>query len=206
MDFSALAAGWDSEVRIKRAEIIARKIIETLHGMKGLSALEFGCGTGLISFNLHDEFERIDLIDSSEGMISRLKEKIAESGIRNMNPLCLDLTRNAGPEKKYDVIFTSMVLHHISDLPGILEKFSNLLKHKGVLCIVDLDPVSELFHKGEPDFSGHHGFETSELTDLLAERDFTQIKAETFYRSEKKSDAGAIPYSLFILTARKGSI
>jgi len=48
MDFSAAAAGWDTERRIKRAGIIADEIAASINIKDDHNALEFGCGTGLI--------------------------------------------------------------------------------------------------------------------------------------------------------------
>ena len=40
---------------MKRAEIIAKQIADAVKSDQYYRALEFGCGTGLISFNLYDK-------------------------------------------------------------------------------------------------------------------------------------------------------
>ncbi|NEI75067.1 class I SAM-dependent methyltransferase, partial [Rhizobium lusitanum] len=68
MNFDKYAKEWDDEERINRAKIISEKIEKTIPMNKDYSVMEFGCGTGLISFNLQDKFGKITLVDSSEGM------------------------------------------------------------------------------------------------------------------------------------------
>ncbi len=203
MDFDLIANNWDTKRRIDRAKIISNKIKETISLNRGYSALDFGCGTGLISFNLHSEFKSIDLIDNSKGMIKTLKEKIADSNISNMNPIYLDLTQNLELGKKYDVIYSSMVFHHINDVNEIVGEFERHLNGNGTLCIVDLNIVSKSFHKKESDFIGHHGFDVKELEEILITNNFIKITANSFYHSEKKVDDEIIPYSLFIMKAIK---
>ena len=61
MDFNIEATNWENERREKRAKIIANKIIKSIKIKEKCHALEFGCGTGLVSFNLFDKFEHITL-------------------------------------------------------------------------------------------------------------------------------------------------
>ena len=54
--------------------------------------MEFGCGTGLISFNLTDSFKNITLVDSSKNMIDILNDKIEKYNIQNMKAYKSDIT------------------------------------------------------------------------------------------------------------------
>ena len=75
MSFDDYARTWDTERRINRAKIVADKIADSVDIDRNYSAMEFGCGTGLVSFNLYDKFKRITLIDTSKGMIDILNSK-----------------------------------------------------------------------------------------------------------------------------------
>ncbi len=55
--------------------------------------MEFGCGTGLISFNLADSFKESMLVDTSEGMIGILKDKRQTYGIDHLIPIKADLLK-----------------------------------------------------------------------------------------------------------------
>ncbi len=56
-------------------EIIGEIIMSFDNYAKNCRAMEFGCGTGFISFNLIDSFKSITLIDSSKNMIDILSNK-----------------------------------------------------------------------------------------------------------------------------------
>lgn len=158
MDFNIKALNWDNERRIKRAEIIANEIINAIPEKNNHYALDFGCGTGLVSFNLINNFEHITLVDSSEGMIKKLNEKIQDSKVKNMTAFQVDINNDSLLQEKSDVIYTSMVLHHIINTKMTLENLYKRLNNKGCLCIVDLDEDDGSFHKSEVGFDGHNGF------------------------------------------------
>ena len=49
-----------------------------------MTAMEFGAGTGLLSFILKDHLKEITLIDNSEGMVKVLNEKVLTTKAGNM--------------------------------------------------------------------------------------------------------------------------
>ena len=79
MKFDQLAKKWDDEKRIERAKQIAVAIKSKFKADHYASGLEFGCGTALVSFNLKSYFDKLLLIDSSEGMIQIVQDKIDAS-------------------------------------------------------------------------------------------------------------------------------
>jgi ubiquinone/menaquinone biosynthesis C-methylase UbiE len=81
-----------------------------------MRALEYGAGTGLLSFLLRDRLGEITLADVSEGMLD------------------------------FDVVYSLMTLHHIGDTDAILRAFHRVLAHPGLLCIADLDAEDGSFH------------------------------------------------------------
>ena len=203
MSFDEQAKDWDTERRINRAKIISEEISKSIGDGKGLAAMDFGCGTGLISFNLCDRFNSITLIDSSKGMIETLKDKIQNSNINNMAATQLDLAGGDTMHDTFDAIYSSMVLHHIKDTVLIISKFYGLLNDNGYLCIVDLDEEDGSFHKAEPGFDGHNGFDQKKLESILEDAGFESIESKTFYYDEKITEGKSISYSLFLMKARK---
>ncbi len=198
MSFDIKAKTWDTEDRILRAEEISKEIIKGLDLPKESKAMEFGCGTGLVSFNYKDLFDDITLIDSSQGMIDIVKEKIEKFQASNMKAFCMDFTKGERPLEKFDFIYNSMVLHHIPDTKAIIFDFYKRLNKKGILSIVDLDTEDGSFHSSE-DFLGHKGFSQEELTNLLIETGFEIIESKSFYEINKNDKK----YTLFIIKAIK---
>ena len=204
MNFNQKAATWDSIERIHRADIIAAEIIKTIPLKNNYLALEFGCGTGLISFSLMDRFMHITLIDTSEGMIEMLRHKIKAHHATNMDAVLGNMIDNIQlVPAKVDVIYSSMVMHHILDLKTTLEIQYNLLNDQGYLCIVDLVKDDGSYHKHDKEFNGHNGFDPPELAQLLTDSGFHDVNYHIFYQDSTKFDQELIPYSLFILVGRK---
>lgn len=202
MSFDNAASNWDNPKRMERAAVISDEIEEKINPNKNYSAMEFGCGTGLISFNLYNKFKKVTLIDSSKGMMDVIKSKIEKYGVKNMFPEQLDIFKNL-PQEKFDVIYTSMVLHHIKDTTAIIDIFYKLLNDKGSVCIVDLNEEDGSFHGNNPDFDGHNGFNQEEFKKLLENSGFKDVQSETFFYGKKRVEDRNVDYSLFVLTGRK---
>ena len=161
-DFNLKAANWDNEPRrIERAAVIAHEMIADIPDIKGMAGFEYGCGTGLLSFNLRSKLGKIVLGDSSEGMLEVLKQKISQNNVTNMETLNIDLEKDNLPDAEYDLIYTLMTLHHILDLDKVINEFYKALKPDGYLCIADLDQEDGTFH-GDG-FIGHNGFNRDEI-------------------------------------------
>lgn len=204
MNFNDRAAKWDDPKRVKRAQIISEQIKNYIDIKENYKALEFGCGTGLISFNLKDKFNSIDLVDTSKGMIEVLNYKIEENNIRNMRAFEFDINKEHKLENEsYDIIYSSMVMHHVLNLEETLKNLCKLLKEGGCLCIVDLDEDDGSFHAAEEDFNGYNGFNQGEFSNLLSKVGFDNIDSNTFYHGEKELSNKIVKYSLFIMLGVK---
>lgn len=203
MDFNEQAISWDNEKRTTRAKVVAEQIAQAVMLKKYYSALEFGCGTGLISFNLYDKLKDITCIDTSKGMIDTLNIKIQQYKVPNIVAYQLDINDDSMLLPKYDLIYTSMALHHIIDIETTLIKLYNLLKKDGYLCIVDLDEDDGSFHKLEKNFNGHDGFKQNELQQVLERIGCKGLESRTFYNGVKNNNGVLLPYSLFIMIGKK---
>ncbi|MDP4145478.1 MAG: class I SAM-dependent methyltransferase [Bacillota bacterium] len=203
MSFDESAKNWDTDKRIARAKIIANEISNSIDISKDCSAMEFGCGTGLVSFNLYSKFKSITLVDSSKGMIDILNSKIDKNEMENMSALHLDILKEKYLDLKFDVIYSSMVLHHIHDTKGIIKEFYKLLNKDGYLCIVDLNEEDGSFHREYPDFDGHNGFNQEKLKSILCDSGFDDVESNTFFYDKKIIEDQKVDYSLFIMKARK---
>jgi 2-polyprenyl-3-methyl-5-hydroxy-6-metoxy-1,4-benzoquinol methylase len=166
-----------------------------------MSALDYGCGTGLLSFPLKDELGAILLADSSSGMLEVVNEKIAAQGVTNMTTLQLDLLIDPPPAQRFDLIVTAMTLHHVPDTDPILRTFHDLLNPGGYLCIADLDQEDGSFHGPEVDV--HHGFDRVDLSQRAAQAGFADIHFQTVFSIAKERETGTRDYPVFLMTARR---
>jgi len=197
-EFDAKAKEWDDQpFRRERAEAVAAAIRREVTLTKKMSALEYGCGTGLLSFCLQPYLGTVTLADSSEGMLAVLSGKIAASGVENMIPLKLDLAADPLPGGHFSLIYTLMTLHHIHDTARILDGFFALLERPGVLCIADLEKEDGSFH--DPGFDGHPGFDRLALTAQLQQAGFASARFSECYQVPKRGRY----YPLFLAVAEK---
>lgn len=203
MDFNIQATNWDNEKRIKRAKIIADQIARVVKLEQYYSALEFGSGTGLVSFNLYDNLKDITCIDTSQGMIDTLNLKIQQHQVKNMRAHQLDINDDCLLIPTYDLIYTSMALHHIVDIERTLTNLYRLLKKYGYICIIELDEDDGSFHESEKDFIGHNGFNQNELKKVLEKIGFQRIESYSFYSDKKMIGEVSVDYSLFIMNGKK---
>ncbi|HKK01892.1 MAG TPA: class I SAM-dependent methyltransferase [Desulfuromonadales bacterium] len=204
-DFDARAKNWDANPqKTERAETVAAAIRAAVPLSPSMTALEYGCGTGLLSFALQPELGKIVLADSSQGMLAELRRKLDASGIANMHPLHLDLAVDPPPAERFDLIYSLMTLHHIPDTAGILRQFHALLKRPGFLCIADLDREDGSFH-GEG-FDGHHGFDRDELAALAKNAGFSDVEFVTAFHMPKTIAGEQRLFPVFLMTARAGAL
>lgn len=203
MSFEGRAKDWDNNSRIERSKMVAEKINEIIGNEKYNSIMEYGCATGLISLNLCDKFKKVTLMDSEKEMIKIVKEKLDKSKKSNVFPIQIDLMDKAYKGEKFDLIYTSLTLHHILDTKKIIKIFYNLLNEDGMLCIIDLDKEDGSFHINQKDFNGHNGFEHRYIESIFESVGFLNIKSDTFYNGQKIYKEKTIPYSLFYTVGYK---
>jgi ubiquinone/menaquinone biosynthesis C-methylase UbiE len=197
--FDERARDWDENLmRVVRARAVAEAIRAGVSLKPEMSALEYGCGTGLLSFFLQPEFESILLADTSPGMLQVLADKIKAAGVENMTPLQIDLVTDPLPEARFDNIYSLLTLHHIPAYEIVLSHFYTLLKPGGILCISDLDKEDGSFH-GMEVTDVHRGFDRKDLQTLLESYGFEQVTCSTVYTIQKP--VGEFP--MFLLIARK---
>jgi ubiquinone/menaquinone biosynthesis C-methylase UbiE len=200
--FDSKARQWDDNpVFRERGLKIAEAIRQAVPLNRNMSALDYGCGTGLLSFPLKDELGAILLADSSSGMLDVVAEKIAAQGATHMTPVKLDLLADPPPAQRFDLIATAMTLHHVPDTDFILRVFHDLLNPGGYLCIADLDQEDGSFHGLEIDV--HHGFDRAELSQRAAKAGFADIHFQTVFSITREQATGTRDYPVFLMTTRR---
>ncbi len=201
--FDLAAPDWDNnKMHVKRTAAIAKSLLEKIPVNKTMTALEFGAGTGLLSFALQDKFAEITLMDSSEGMIKTTFEKIIYTQNQRLKPVFFDLEKKMYTEKTFDIIFTQMALHHVKDIEKMIGKFFKLLKPKGKLAIADLYAEDGSFHDME--FEGHNGFDPHYLSELAKGKGFIKVSYNQCFVIEKTVENNTIKrYPVFLLTGEK---
>ena len=197
-EFDARAREWDKDkMHTERSVAIAgelEKMVPLNHSMK---ALEYGAGTGILSFLLKDHFADITLMDNSQEMINVCLEKKEYHKTGHIQPVWFDL-EHTNWDNKFDIVYNQMVMHHVNDIEAMLQKFYDLLNQGGYLAIADLYPEDGSFHG--TDVKVHWGFDPEKLADILRNAGFKNIDYKTCF--ELKRESGRV-YPIFLLVAQK---
>lgn len=197
-DFDKVAREWDKDkMHLERSTAIA-EMLETMVPLSpSMKALEMGAGTGMLSFLLRDQLAEITLVDNSAEMIKVCEEKIEYHQTTHIKTLCMDL-EHSDPGQKYDLVYSQMVLHHVSDVEAMLRKFYTLLNTGGYLAIADLYLEDGSFHG--PEVKVHLGFDPEILKEKLESGGFNSLLFKTCF--EVKRESGR-KYPVFLLVAKK---
>jgi tRNA (cmo5U34)-methyltransferase len=201
-NFDDKARTWDENpMHMERSQAIALKMEEKLPLRKDMKALEYGAGTGILSFLLSEKLGHITMMDSSAEMVKVMEEKVHNSNGINLSPVFMNLEKER-PYTTYDLIFNQMVLHHIRDTQSIFEKFYSLVSPGGFLAIADLYTENGSFHGEGVDV--HPGFDPYVLKEMLLKTGFKDVNFEQCY-TVKRDVPGKNPklFPIFLLTASK---
>lgn len=207
--FNAEAAAWDTQPAVLEATRHAfetlQPIIHTLMTKKGskLDVLEAGCGTGLLSFQVAPLVKEVVAIDPAEGMIDMLRAKMETANSpKNVLPLCrlledpedaalppADPQNQTGARKKYDLITSHLVLHHIPDLRPFLRTLLGCLKPGGRVALTDYEDYGEQAKKFHPqakwDTVERHGIPRAWMEELMREVGFSEVSVRVAWTMKK---------------------
>ncbi|MGB1227669.1 MAG: class I SAM-dependent methyltransferase [Poseidonibacter sp.] len=189
--FDKAAASWDlkpSSVAIAKACV--QNIKKHVNTEEKIKILDYGCGTGLVAFALSNETNIVIGMDNSLGMVEAFNQKIKNLDFKNIKAIKHNINNEELEENSFDLITTSMTLHHIKDTDMFIKKCKKALKNSGFLCINDLDKEDGTFHsKHKNDGVFHFGFEKNNLSQLLKDNGFEIIDYSIVYtdkRNEKE--------------------
>jgi ubiquinone/menaquinone biosynthesis C-methylase UbiE len=203
-NFNQEAANWDRVPgRVKVAQDIAQSMIREITLTPDMDVLDFGCGTGLLTFALQPFVRSITGVDSSQGMLDVFKTKIKEQHLSNVKANYFDLDNGDVLDGSYHLIVSSMTLHHIKEIGTLLKLFHQVLRPSGTLCIADLDLDDGKFHSNN-DGVFHFGFDREALRRTFVEAGFQDIRMSQAAQIEKPLEDGKRRlFTIFLITGLK---
>ncbi|WP_257309772.1 class I SAM-dependent DNA methyltransferase [Geothrix fuzhouensis] len=197
--FDEAAATWDS---VDRRVVLAHAVVEAISSRvpltKELAVLDFGCGTGLVTLALAPQVGSIAGADTSSGMLKILAEK-AEAKRLPLRQILLDPSGGGDLGGPYDLIVSSMTLHHIADVPALFSRLVSHLNPGGTVALADLDEEDGSFHEDRTGVH-HHGFPRAHIQAWLEQAGFRQVHLGTATVTHKEGQ----DYSVFLATAQRG--
>ncbi|MCS5420249.1 MULTISPECIES: class I SAM-dependent DNA methyltransferase [Psychrilyobacter] len=193
-NFNERAKDWDTESKIERGKAIARAIKNNIKLNKNMNILDFGCGTGLLIFPLIEEVGAVHGIDLSPNMLDILKEKGRDYKNLTTEPKGIfEITST------FDLIMSSMVMHHIEDITNLAKKLYDSLNPNGMIAIADLMEEDGSFHDSM-DGIYSLGFSNEFLEKIFKGAGFKEVKViENIFIIEKNNKK----YPLFLVIGTK---
>ncbi len=161
--FDKAAAQWDAKSNRVNIAKSAVEAIKARVDLKDKVILDYGCGTGLLAYGLSDDAKEVIGMDSSRGMLEVFDQKAKDMGFENVHSRYHDANDHALEAHSYDVIVSSMTLHHIKDPASFIKECAKALTPGGALCISDLDEEDGCFHSHGNEGVEHFGFSKAQL-------------------------------------------
>jgi 2-polyprenyl-3-methyl-5-hydroxy-6-metoxy-1,4-benzoquinol methylase len=175
--FAAAAATWDENPgRGKLALAVAGTIRRAVKLDPEMDAMDYGCGTGLVTLALQPFLRTVLAVDVSPEMLQLLDRKLEGEEIENVSTLRLDLATDEPPDARFHLIFSSMTLHHVADPAALISRLGGLLHPGGALCLADLDAEDGSFH---PDKTGvaHSGFSAEQVQGMFTAAGLREVRS-----------------------------
>ncbi len=196
--FDILAKQWDSkperiESAMKFVEYIKNDINKDI---SQFNILDYGSGSGLISFGFASDVKSITGLDYSIEMVKRYNEKAKELNFKHIEAKQHNINQDKILLNQFDLIATNMTMHHIKDINNFISTLKNSLVKGGSLYISDLITEDGKFHSMGNDDVEHLGFDEDTLYKEFEAQGFKNIKF-TILQTIKK-DYG--DYPIFVIS------
>ncbi len=198
--FDQVAATWDEDAgRVRLASAVADAIASQVGLAPTMDVLDFGCGTGLLTLALRPQVRSVTGADTSTGMLSVLERKVLEQGLESVTTQLLRSADGYAISGDYDLVVSSMTLHHVADLAALFARFREHLRPGGRIALADLDREDGTFHSADVTDVFHLGFERADLETLLSEGGFDELADTTAFVHHR---AGR-DYPVFLVSGRR---
>ena len=195
--FKEKAENWDVDEMVKSlSSAIGSSILEKTELDDNMDVMDFGAGTGLISYHVAPFVNKIVAVDISEAMLSKLAAKPELQG--KIETICQDIV-DMPLTAQFDLIMSAMAMHHVKDTDKLIQTFSDHLTSGGVLALADLDKEDGSFHPADTEGVFHSGFERDMLKVLLESHSFKDVHFTTAHTVVKEGKE----YPIFLVIATK---
>ncbi len=193
--FDTRAKHWDNgDIRVNGAKVIAQAIEKKITLTKEMEIIDFGVGTGLLGFEIAKKAKQVYGVDTSAGMLAKLKEK--NSDTLSIVPLQQDIIKKPLTQT-FDGLVSSMTLHHVEDLEAFFQTIYTNIKKGGFIAIADLEDEDGTFHSDNTGVH-HFGFKEDELRTIVEKSGFKDVEIENINTINKPHK----DFGVFLLTAK----
>lgn len=203
--FDEAAQTWDDNPgRVELAAVVAAAIAEAVPLRPEMRIMDFGCGTGLISRALAPKVASVAAADTSAQMLAVLEIKARAADLAGIRPCLLGADYRSHAGSSYDAIVTSMVLHHVEDIPNLVRHLAQWCRPGGWVALADLEPEDGTFHRHTRGVV-HQGIDPARLATQLESVGFMTKSVRTVHTIRRPPTEGDEPrdYPVFLLVAQR---
>jgi ubiquinone/menaquinone biosynthesis C-methylase UbiE len=127
--------------KVQRHHKLLDLVVDSSGVKDGDIILDIGCGTGLLSLKFLKKADcSIYGIDSSPEMLEIFKDKVSKLDLSEKITCGLQEAENVDFENEsFDIVASTVTLHHVIDKYSVIKKILNLLKPGGRFLIGDID-------------------------------------------------------------------
>jgi len=203
--FEKAAVVWDKDPgRVQMAHTIADAMITALKPKGTELVMDYGSGTGNVALRILPHVHRIIAVDSSRGMLDMLKEKLTHDRISHVEIRDWSIGQNPALLPRFDIIVSSMTMHHIRDTAGAARAFYTMLLPGGRIAIADLDSDNGEFHE-TPGIAEHDGIDRKYLQQVIEQAGFDSVRFLEAATIQKTSSlTGKLrDFTIFLMTAHR---
>jgi len=138
-------------------------------------------------------------------MLDIFNAKVARLKLSKANATLVDLDKGDVLTGRYDLVLSSMTLHHVKDIEALFAQFHRVTATGGYLCIADLDLDDGQFHA---DNTGvfHFGFNRAALRRVFTEAGFDHVRDRDATEMVKPNTNGELRrFSIFLMIGQKSA-
>lgn len=202
--FDEAAHAWEGDPRhVDLGRAVGHAICDALNFQGSERVFEFGAGTGLLSVIVAPRVASLTVMDVAPGMLSVLRKKCEALGLANVT-IREGAVSNAVPDGMFDVVYSSMTLHHIDRVAELFRRLAAHVRPGGRVAFADID-------SGDGSFSNaaagvvHHGFRRDEFGRWLEQAGFAGVRFRDVSSIVHTNDAGAVhTHTVFLCVATRG--
>lgn len=131
----------DAAMALPLVEDVAERLADSrVEGTEVLHVVDVGCGPGVVTCALAEEFPsaRLTGLDSAPELLDRLRSRAGDAGLaERLDAVEGDIEHDLPPLQPADVVWASMVVHHVADPVATLGRVAGLLRPGGTLVLVE---------------------------------------------------------------------
>jgi len=203
--FEKAAVVWDNDPgRVQMAQTIADAMITALKPNGNEMVMDYGTGTGNIALRIVPHVHRIIAVDSSKGMLDVLQEKLSHDRISTVEIREWSIGQDPALLPLFDIIVSSMTMHHVRDTAGAAGAFYRMLLPGGSIAIADLDLDNGEFHE-RTGIAEHDGIDRNYLQQVFEQAGFVSVRfLEGATIQKTSSHTGKLrDFTIFLMTAQR---